>query len=155
MVHIVDHTSSQFSKDLTCFHESNESLWILSTMARNESLKIENRESESLRILKLWIRKSGFANPNLEDSYCGFVSEKEKSQITRFVSFWKDSYTNPASLYFTCFNLGTQFCVFFNFQLKISKLTFQIVWTLRLFKSISYFKSILGKLAFSSFQFHL
>jgi hypothetical protein len=28
-----DHESSQFSKDSTCFHESNESLRILSTMA--------------------------------------------------------------------------------------------------------------------------
>ncbi len=28
-----DHESSQFSKDSTCFHESNESLPILSTMA--------------------------------------------------------------------------------------------------------------------------
>jgi hypothetical protein len=53
-----DHESSQFSKDLTCFHKSNESLRILSTMARNESLKIEIRESESLRILVLRIRKS-------------------------------------------------------------------------------------------------
>jgi hypothetical protein len=46
------HESSQFSKDSTCFHESNESLRILSTMARNQSLKIEIRESESLRILE-------------------------------------------------------------------------------------------------------
>jgi hypothetical protein len=67
-------------------------------MARNESLKLEIRESESLRILKLRIRESGFANPNLKDSYRGFVSEKKNSQITRFVSFRKDSYTNPASL---------------------------------------------------------
>ncbi len=41
-----DHESSQFSKDSTCFYESNESLRILSTMAQNESLKIEIRESE-------------------------------------------------------------------------------------------------------------
>ncbi len=67
-------------------------------MAQNESLKIEIRESESLRILKLWIRESGFANPNLRDLYCGFVSEKKNSQITRFVLFWADLYTNPASL---------------------------------------------------------
>ncbi len=53
-----DHESSQFSKDSTRFHKSNESLPILSTMARNESLKIEIRESESLRILKLRIRES-------------------------------------------------------------------------------------------------
>jgi hypothetical protein len=39
-----DHESSQFSKDSTCFHESSR---ILSTMARNESLKIEIRKSES------------------------------------------------------------------------------------------------------------
>jgi hypothetical protein len=64
-----DHQSSQFSKDSTCFHESNESLQILSTMARNESLKIEIHESESLRILGF-----GFANPNLKDSFRGFVS---------------------------------------------------------------------------------
>ncbi len=53
-----DHKSSQFSKDSTCFHESNESLQILSTMAQNESLKIEIRESESLQILKLRICES-------------------------------------------------------------------------------------------------
>jgi hypothetical protein len=53
-----DHESSQFSKDSTCFHESNESLRILSTMAQNDSLKIKIRESESLRILKFWIRES-------------------------------------------------------------------------------------------------
>ncbi len=53
-----DHESSQFSKDSTCFHESNESLRILSTMARNESLKIEIRKSESLRILNLRICES-------------------------------------------------------------------------------------------------
>jgi hypothetical protein len=38
-------------------------------MARNESLKLEIRESESLQILKLRIRESGFANPNLKDSF--------------------------------------------------------------------------------------
>ena len=81
-----------------CFYESYESLQILSTMARNESLKLEIREFESLRILMLRIRESGFANPNLKDSFRGFVSWKQKSQITRFVSFRKDSYTNPASL---------------------------------------------------------
>ena len=34
----------------------------------------------------------------LKDSFRGFVSCKQKSQITRFVSFRTDSYTNPASL---------------------------------------------------------
>ncbi len=82
-----DHESSQFSKDSTCFHESNESLQILSTMERNQSLKIEIRKSESLQILKLRICKSRFANPNLKDLYRGFVSEIKNSQITRFVSF--------------------------------------------------------------------
>jgi len=71
-----------------------------STMARNESLKIEICKSESLRILKLPIRESGFANPNPKDLYHGFVLEKKNSQITRFVSFRKDLYTNPASLVF-------------------------------------------------------
>ncbi len=40
-----DHESSQFSKDSTCFHESNKSSRILSTIAQNESLKIQIRES--------------------------------------------------------------------------------------------------------------
>ena len=40
------------------FYESNESLQILSTIAQNESLKIEIHESESLQILKLQIRES-------------------------------------------------------------------------------------------------
>jgi hypothetical protein len=66
-----DHESSQFSKDSTCFHKSNESSRILSTMAQNESLKLEIRESESLRILKLHIvdsfRKKKI--PKLLDSF--------------------------------------------------------------------------------------
>jgi hypothetical protein len=45
-----DHESSQFSKDSTYFHESNKSSQILSTKAQSESLKIEIRESKSLRI---------------------------------------------------------------------------------------------------------
>ncbi len=94
-----------------CFYESNKSLRILSTMARNKSLKIEICKSKSLRILKILIRESGFVNPNLKDSYrgfdsglflkdsfCGFVLWKQKYQITRFVWICKDSYTNPASL---------------------------------------------------------
>ncbi len=55
-----DHESSQFSKDSTCFHESNESLQILSTMARNESLKIE------IRIVDLFRKKK---IPKLLDSF--------------------------------------------------------------------------------------
>ena len=65
---IVSHESSQFSKIRPFLRIQR----ILSTIARNESLKIEIRESESLRILKLQIRESGFANPNLKDSYRGF-----------------------------------------------------------------------------------
>ena len=61
-------------KRFACF------LQILSTIARNESLKIEIRESESLWILKIRIRKSGFVTPNLKDSYRGFVS---------WIRFWK------------------------------------------------------------------
>ncbi len=63
----VSHKSSLFSK-IRLF------LRILSTIAQNESLKIEIRESESLRILKIRIRESGFVNPNLKDSYRGFNS---------------------------------------------------------------------------------
>jgi hypothetical protein len=47
-------------------------LRILSTIAQNVSLKIK-------------IRESGFVNLNPKDSYRGFVSCKQKSQITRFV----------------------------------------------------------------------
>jgi hypothetical protein len=57
-----------------CFHKSNESLWILSTIAQNKSIKIQIPESKSLQILKVWTRKSGFASPNLNDSYRGFNS---------------------------------------------------------------------------------
>ena len=45
----------------------------------------------------MWIR---FVDSFLKDSFCGFVSCKQKSQITRFVLIRKDSYTNPASLIF-------------------------------------------------------
>ncbi len=61
---VVDHKSSQFSKDLTCFHESS---WVFSSKAQNESLKIRTRKSQ-IRICRL-------ASPNLKDSICGFVSE--------------------------------------------------------------------------------
>ncbi len=45
-----------------------------------ESLRILTNPYESLvlwhlRILKFWIRESGFANPNLKDSYRGFDSQ--------------------------------------------------------------------------------
>jgi hypothetical protein len=92
-----------------CFYESNESLQILCTIAQNESLKIEIRESEFLRILKYQIRESGFVGLFLKDSFCGFVLWKQKSQITRFVSIRKDSYTNPASLMFLRYWLGYEF----------------------------------------------
>ncbi len=64
-----DHESSQFLKDPTCFHESNKSLRILSTIAQNESLKIEIRKSESLRILKLQIRESKTLKIRIVDSF--------------------------------------------------------------------------------------
>ena len=73
---IVGHESSQFSK-IRLFLRI---LRILSTIARNESLKIKIRESKSLWILKFCIRESGFANPNLKDSYRGFLS---------WIRFWK------------------------------------------------------------------
>jgi hypothetical protein len=89
-----------FSKDSTCFYESYESLRILSTIARNESLKIKIRESESLRIFRVRIHESWirFVDSFLKDSFRGFVLCKQESQITRFVLICKDSYTNPASL---------------------------------------------------------
>jgi hypothetical protein len=64
-----------FSKDLTCFHKSYKSLQILSTIARNESLKIR-------------IRESGFVTPNLKDSYRGFVSWIRFRKI-RFVDMFR------------------------------------------------------------------
>ncbi len=67
-------------KRLACFYESYESLRILSTIAQNESLKIKIRESESLRILKIRIRESGFVTTNLKDLYRGFIS---------WIHFWK------------------------------------------------------------------
>ena len=44
-----DHESSQFLKDSTCFHESNESLRILSTMALTNPEVLDSR---------IWIRES-------------------------------------------------------------------------------------------------
>jgi hypothetical protein len=112
-----------------CFYQSNKSLWILSTIAQNESSKIEICESESLQILKFWTRESGFANPNLKDlyrgfvswirfmnlflkdSFCGFVLCNKKYQIIQFVSIRKDSYTNPASLQDNVLSICS-FCIF-------------------------------------------
>ncbi len=79
-IRFVDSFRRLISKDSTCFYESYESLRILSTIARNESLKIKIRESESLQIFKVQICKSGFVNPNLKDWYRGFVS---------WIRFWK------------------------------------------------------------------
>ncbi len=56
------------------------------------------RMRESYKRFLSWIQ---FVGLFLKDSFRGFVSWKQKSQITRFVSFRKDSYTNPASLLFT------------------------------------------------------
>jgi hypothetical protein len=68
-----DNKSSQFSKDSTCFHESNK------------SLKIKICDSWILTNPDCRIRESRFANPDPKNSICGFISEK-KFQITRFVS---------------------------------------------------------------------
>ncbi len=73
-IRFVDSFRRLIFKRFACFYESYESLRILSTIARNESLKIKIRESESLRILKIRIRESGFVTTNLKDSYRGFVS---------------------------------------------------------------------------------
>jgi hypothetical protein len=49
MACIVDHKSSKFSKNSTCFHDSNKPLQIFSTIAQSKALKIKIRKS---RILK-------------------------------------------------------------------------------------------------------
>ncbi len=84
-------------------------------MARNESLRIQAGRFANpdlrIRTLKIrfvdsfrrhvferfvsWIRFVGLFS---KDLFRGFVLWKQKSQITRFVSIRKDSYTNPASL---------------------------------------------------------
>jgi hypothetical protein len=91
-IRFVDSFRRLIFKRFACFYESYESLRILSTMARNESLKLEIRESESLRILKIRIRESGFVTPNLKDSYCGFVFERFVSWI-RFVKIFFPNYS--------------------------------------------------------------
>jgi hypothetical protein len=57
-----------------CFYESNESLRILNTIAQNESLKIEIRETESLRTIKICtvdsIPRSVFERFVFVDSFC-------------------------------------------------------------------------------------
>ncbi len=100
----------------------HESWRILSTIARNESLRIQaggfaNPDSR-IRTLKIcfvdlfrrhvferfvsWIF---FVDSFLKDSFRGFVSCKQKSQKIRFLSIRKDSCTNPASLQICYFNL--------------------------------------------------
>ena len=66
-IRFVDSFRRLIIKRFACFYESYESLRILSTIARNESLKIK-------------IRESGFVTTNLKDSYRGFVS---------WIRFWK------------------------------------------------------------------
>ena len=65
-----------------CFYESNKSLQILSTIARNESLKIEIRESESLRIFKVRIRKDSDSRISiLKDSFRAIVLRIRKDSL--------------------------------------------------------------------------
>ncbi len=85
----------------------HESWRILSTIARNESLRIQaGGRTLKIRFVNSfrrhvferfvsWIRFVGLFS---KDLFRGFVSWKQKSQITRFVLIRKDSYTNPASL---------------------------------------------------------
>ena len=88
---IVSYESNQFSK-IRLFLRIQR---ILSTIARNESFKIQIRESESLRIRTL---KIGIVDSIRRSVFERFVLWKNFFQITWFVSFRKDSYTNPASL---------------------------------------------------------
>ncbi len=84
-----------------------ESLWILGFGFANPYWfqKIRFVDSfcrpffkDSFHGFVLWIR---FWKIRFVDSFRGFVSWKQKFQITRFVSFRKDSCTNPASFIFT------------------------------------------------------
>ncbi len=61
---------------------------------------LTTRIMDSFRRLnyKLPVSWFGFVEIFLKDSFRGFVSWKNFFKITRFVSFRKDSYTNPASL---------------------------------------------------------
>ncbi len=82
-----DHESSQFSKDSTGFHESNESSQILSTMAQNESLKIKIRKSRILTNPGWQNRKSRLANPDPKDLIRGsFRKTKFPNYSIHFVS---------------------------------------------------------------------
>ena len=70
-------------------------------------LTLTTRIVDSFRRLnyKLPVSWFGFVEIFLKDSFRGFVSWNFFFQITRFVSFRKDSYTNPASLRFHLFML--------------------------------------------------
>ncbi len=71
-----DHESSQFSKDSTCFHESNESLRI-STMALTNPEVLDSR----IRTLRIRIVDSFRKTKNLKR----FDSLDQKPQKIRFV----------------------------------------------------------------------
>ncbi len=75
-----------------------------------DSFWIVSHESSQFSKIRPFLR---FANPNLKDSYRGFVLWKHKSRITWFVSIRKATYTNPASLIF--------FPLLFSFLIKVSQ----------------------------------
>ena len=91
----------------------HESWRILSTIARNEpyestladsrirTLRIRFVDSFCRHVFERFVSWIRFVDSFLKDSFRGFVSWKFFFQITRFVSFRKDSYTNPASLDFS------------------------------------------------------
>ncbi len=111
---IVDLESLMFSKDFVdsfCrlifkrFDLFSRIQWVLTHPDESLVHRRTLNKPESIRILGFgfanpyWFQKIRFVDSFLKDLFRGFVSWKQKSQITRFVSFWKDSYTNPASLH--------------------------------------------------------
>jgi hypothetical protein len=89
---------TQFSKDLTNPTNPHESSRILSTIDLRIHTNPVLPDSRIPTVYKRFVSWIRFVDSFLKDLFCGFVSWKFFFQITRFVSFRKDSYTNPAPL---------------------------------------------------------
>jgi len=81
------HESSQFSKYLNCFHKSNKSSRIFSTIAQNKSLKIQIRKPRILTNLDLQTCKSRFVSPIHKDLVREFVLEKKIPKLLDLYPF--------------------------------------------------------------------
>ncbi len=131
--HILDHESLMFSKDLVCGFDSQTDFQkipmfsriqrILTNpqyIARNECLKIQICKSESLQILKVQSCESGFANPNLKDSYRRFDFKRFKLWIL-FVRPKISNYSirlqipHPYSFHFVCFSFSLSLSIILSF----------------------------------------